>query len=189
MCYICVEFLLFLAAWLGLASGKLKYFWFRCGYLVGMSISAKLETFPCSPLKAVCYVAHWQASFPLLVLLLPSPLCSSNLTVFASLCPSACWFDISFTCFEHNAGCCFLICPTREEADKAVNAYHNKRTLPGVREHSNRALLACLSLHLPRRHFQQLNLLYHLKLFLVITNYEYPKIWLAGATLSVNVCL
>ncbi|KAG2603240.1 RNA-binding protein BRN1-like [Panicum virgatum] len=29
-------------------------------------------------------------------------------------------------------GCCFLICPTREEADKAVNAYHNKRTLPGA---------------------------------------------------------
>uniref|UniRef100_R7W7V6 CUG-BP-and ETR-3-like factor 5 n=1 Tax=Aegilops tauschii TaxID=37682 RepID=R7W7V6_AEGTA len=30
------------------------------------------------------------------------------------------------------AGCCFLICPSREEADKAVNAYHNKRTLPGA---------------------------------------------------------
>ncbi|KAM0908196.1 hypothetical protein ACQ4PT_015635 [Festuca glaucescens] len=29
-------------------------------------------------------------------------------------------------------GCCFLICPSREEADKAVNAYHNKRTLPGA---------------------------------------------------------
>ncbi|CAL9044103.1 unnamed protein product, partial [Musa banksii] len=29
-------------------------------------------------------------------------------------------------------GCCFLICPSREEADKAVAAYHNKRTLPGV---------------------------------------------------------
>ena len=108
----------------------------------------KIRNISLFPLKAVCYVAHWQASFPLLVLLLHSPLCSSNLTVFASLCPSACWFDISFTCFEHNAGCCFLICPTREEADKAVNAYHNKRTLPGVREHSNRALLACLSLHL-----------------------------------------
>ncbi|GJN16786.1 hypothetical protein PR202_gb03807 [Eleusine coracana subsp. coracana] len=29
-------------------------------------------------------------------------------------------------------GCCFLICPSREEADKAVSAYHNKHTL---REH------------------------------------------------------
>ncbi|XP_020108845.1 RNA-binding protein BRN1-like isoform X4 [Ananas comosus] len=29
-------------------------------------------------------------------------------------------------------GCCFLICPSRAEADKAVNSYHNKRTLPGV---------------------------------------------------------
>ncbi|CAA7406007.1 unnamed protein product [Spirodela intermedia] len=29
-------------------------------------------------------------------------------------------------------GCCFLICPSREEADKAVNAYHNQRTLPGA---------------------------------------------------------
>ncbi|CAL5425330.1 unnamed protein product [Camellia sinensis] len=29
-------------------------------------------------------------------------------------------------------GCCFVKCPSREEADKAVNAYHNKRTLPGA---------------------------------------------------------
>ncbi|KAK3166458.1 hypothetical protein QOZ80_1AG0046060 [Eleusine coracana subsp. coracana] len=29
-------------------------------------------------------------------------------------------------------GCCFLICPSREEADKAVSAYHNKHTLPGA---------------------------------------------------------
>ncbi|KAE9615855.1 putative paraneoplastic encephalomyelitis antigen [Lupinus albus] len=29
-------------------------------------------------------------------------------------------------------GCCFLICPSREEADKAVNAFHNKKTLPGA---------------------------------------------------------
>ncbi|XP_020108843.1 RNA-binding protein BRN1-like isoform X2 [Ananas comosus] len=29
-------------------------------------------------------------------------------------------------------GCCFLICPSRAEADKAVNSYHNKRTLPGA---------------------------------------------------------
>ncbi|KAK1291823.1 Flowering time control protein FCA [Acorus calamus] len=29
-------------------------------------------------------------------------------------------------------GCCFLICPSREEADKAVSACHNKRTLAGA---------------------------------------------------------
>ncbi|XP_077240585.1 RNA-binding protein-defense related 1 isoform X2 [Tasmannia lanceolata] len=29
-------------------------------------------------------------------------------------------------------GCCFLICPSRQEADKAVSACHNKRTLPGA---------------------------------------------------------
>ncbi|XP_074358961.1 RNA-binding protein BRN1-like isoform X2 [Apium graveolens] len=29
-------------------------------------------------------------------------------------------------------GCCFLICPSREEADKAVNGCHNKKTLPGA---------------------------------------------------------
>ncbi|XP_030948091.1 RNA-binding protein BRN1 isoform X1 [Quercus lobata] len=29
-------------------------------------------------------------------------------------------------------GCCFVICPTREEADKAVNACHNKKTLSGA---------------------------------------------------------
>ncbi|XP_027366915.1 RNA-binding protein BRN1-like isoform X2 [Abrus precatorius] len=29
-------------------------------------------------------------------------------------------------------GCCFLICPSKEEADKAVNACHNKKTLPGA---------------------------------------------------------
>lgn len=29
-------------------------------------------------------------------------------------------------------GCCFVICPSRQEADKAVNACHNKKTLPGV---------------------------------------------------------
>ncbi|CAK7348228.1 unnamed protein product [Dovyalis caffra] len=29
-------------------------------------------------------------------------------------------------------GCCFLICPSRQEADKAVNACHNKKTLPGA---------------------------------------------------------
>lgn len=29
-------------------------------------------------------------------------------------------------------GCCFVICPSREEADKAVNAYHNKQTLSGA---------------------------------------------------------
>lgn len=35
------------------------------------------------------------------------------------------------TCLRF-AGCCFVICPSREEADKAVNACHNKITLPGV---------------------------------------------------------
>ncbi|GER26502.1 RNA binding protein [Striga asiatica] len=29
-------------------------------------------------------------------------------------------------------GCCFVICPSREEADKAIDAFHNKKTLPGV---------------------------------------------------------
>ncbi|XP_009758459.1 RNA-binding protein BRN1-like isoform X1 [Nicotiana tabacum] len=29
-------------------------------------------------------------------------------------------------------GCCFVICPSREEADKAVTACHNKKTLPGA---------------------------------------------------------
>eukprot|EP00268_Persea_americana_P044445 TRINITY_DN4493_c0_g1_i11.p1 TRINITY_DN4493_c0_g1~~TRINITY_DN4493_c0_g1_i11.p1 ORF type:complete len:463 (-),score=90.15 TRINITY_DN4493_c0_g1_i11:1392-2699(-) len=29
-------------------------------------------------------------------------------------------------------GCCFLICPSRQEADKAVSACHNKRTLAGA---------------------------------------------------------
>ncbi|XP_008368912.3 RNA-binding protein BRN1 isoform X2 [Malus domestica] len=29
-------------------------------------------------------------------------------------------------------GCCFVICPSREEADKAVNACHNQTTLPGA---------------------------------------------------------
>ncbi|XP_076898656.1 RNA-binding protein BRN1-like [Bidens hawaiensis] len=29
-------------------------------------------------------------------------------------------------------GCCFVICPSRHEADKAVEAFHNKRTLSGA---------------------------------------------------------
>ncbi|KAJ8527269.1 hypothetical protein K7X08_029746 [Anisodus acutangulus] len=29
-------------------------------------------------------------------------------------------------------GCCFVICPSREEADKAITACHNKHTLPGA---------------------------------------------------------
>ncbi|XP_023004542.1 RNA-binding protein BRN1-like [Cucurbita maxima] len=29
-------------------------------------------------------------------------------------------------------GCCFVICPSRQEADKAVNACHSKKTLPGA---------------------------------------------------------
>ncbi|EEE63498.1 hypothetical protein OsJ_18314 [Oryza sativa Japonica Group] len=41
-------------------------------------------------------------------------------------------FDLDLRCTGPFAGCCFLICPSREEADKAVNAYHNKRTLPGA---------------------------------------------------------
>jgi hypothetical protein len=57
-----------------LASGKLEYFWFRCGYLVGMSICAKLETFPCFPLKAVCYVAPLTSQFS-----------ASSATAFASV--------------------------------------------------------------------------------------------------------
>ncbi|KAK8711549.1 hypothetical protein V6N13_146830 [Hibiscus sabdariffa] len=39
-------------------------------------------------------------------------------------------------------GCCFVICPSREEADKAVNAFHNKKTLPGLIL-INLALVAC----------------------------------------------
>ncbi|XP_057782440.1 RNA-binding protein BRN1-like isoform X2 [Salvia miltiorrhiza] len=29
-------------------------------------------------------------------------------------------------------GCCFVICPSREEADKAISECHNKKTLPGA---------------------------------------------------------
>ncbi|CAE5956426.1 unnamed protein product [Arabidopsis arenosa] len=29
-------------------------------------------------------------------------------------------------------GCCFLTCPSREEADKVINGFHNKKTLPGA---------------------------------------------------------
>lgn len=39
------------------------------------------------------------------------------------------WMVLLLLCF---VGCCFLICPSREEADKAVNACHDKKTLPGV---------------------------------------------------------
>ncbi|KAK6141305.1 hypothetical protein DH2020_024941 [Rehmannia glutinosa] len=41
-------------------------------------------------------------------------------------------------------GCCFVICPSREEADKAVNACHNKKTLPGDLCESNILKKACL---------------------------------------------
>jgi CUG-BP- and ETR3-like factor len=49
-------------------------------------------------------------------------------------------FDSRFVMCSHSynpnfylfLGCCFLICPSRQEADKAVNACHNKKTLPGV---------------------------------------------------------
>ncbi|XP_006307466.2 RNA-binding protein BRN2 [Capsella rubella] len=33
---------------------------------------------------------------------------------------------------QASRGCCFLTCPSREEADKVVNVFHNKRTLPGA---------------------------------------------------------
>ncbi|KAH7859207.1 hypothetical protein Vadar_033113 [Vaccinium darrowii] len=33
---------------------------------------------------------------------------------------------------SQTSGCSFVICPTRQEADKAVNVCHNKRTLPGA---------------------------------------------------------
>ncbi|KAL1542683.1 condensin subunit [Salvia divinorum] len=29
-------------------------------------------------------------------------------------------------------GCCFVICPSREEADMVISEYHNKKTLPGA---------------------------------------------------------
>lgn len=29
-------------------------------------------------------------------------------------------------------GCCFITCPARQEADKAISLFHNKRTLPGA---------------------------------------------------------
>ncbi|KAI4329748.1 hypothetical protein MLD38_028096 [Melastoma candidum] len=29
-------------------------------------------------------------------------------------------------------GCCFVVCPSRKEADKAIEAFHNKQTLPGA---------------------------------------------------------
>eukprot|EP01018_Ginkgo_biloba_P017437 Gb_06455 [translate_table: standard] len=29
-------------------------------------------------------------------------------------------------------GCCFITCPSREEADKAISLFHNQRTLPGA---------------------------------------------------------
>ncbi|XP_010474968.1 PREDICTED: RNA-binding protein BRN2-like isoform X2 [Camelina sativa] len=33
---------------------------------------------------------------------------------------------------QASRGCCFLTCPSREEADKVVNGFHNKKTLPGA---------------------------------------------------------
>lgn len=48
----------------------------------------------------------------------------SSSFAFDLLC---CWI-----CLVNSVGCCFLICPSRQEADKAVAASHNKRTLPGV---------------------------------------------------------
>lgn len=39
---------------------------------------------------------------------------------------------IKDTVTKASRGCCFVICPSREEADKAVSACHNKKTLPGA---------------------------------------------------------
>ena len=45
--------------------------------------------------------------------------------------------SLNFTCSERNAGCCFVICPSKEQADKVVNACHNKHPRSGVCEHSS----------------------------------------------------
>jgi CUG-BP- and ETR3-like factor len=42
------------------------------------------------------------------------------------------FFNPNFLLLFFFVGCCFVICPSRDEADKAVNACHNKKTLPGV---------------------------------------------------------
>ena len=49
---------------------------------------------------------------------------------FLSVSQGFVWRTLIF--FLVSVGCCFVICPTREEADKAVNACHNKKTLSGV---------------------------------------------------------
>ncbi|KAG6787171.1 hypothetical protein POTOM_008804 [Populus tomentosa] len=43
-------------------------------------------------------------------------------------------------------GCCFLICPSRQEADKAVNACHNKKALPGLNMFASQVNLTVLEL-------------------------------------------
>ena len=48
--------------------------------------------------------------------------------------------NLNFSCSEQNAGCCFLIWPSREDANKVANANHNKHTLPVVCDLSNLAL-------------------------------------------------
>jgi hypothetical protein len=70
--YICVEFFLLLAACSALASGELKYFWFGCGYLVGMCISANRNHCRVFPQKLCVVTSCIQTTFPLLVVL-PSP--------------------------------------------------------------------------------------------------------------------
>lgn len=43
------------------------------------------------------------------------------------------WLISIFNCgLGWLAGCCFLFCPSREEAEKAINIFHDKKTLPGV---------------------------------------------------------
>ena len=38
--------------------------------------------------------------------------------------------------FVDIAGCCFLTYTTRQEADTAIEIFHNKRTLQPVKQHS-----------------------------------------------------
>lgn len=72
---------------------------------------------------------------------------SSNLRLFTSF---EVLFGADFEVFLV-LGCCFVICPSREEADKAVNACHNKKTLPGVS--CSRSLLTVFYLFLPMIYF------------------------------------
>jgi hypothetical protein len=113
------------------------------GNLGGADIAAKLE-------GICCILLIWDIDKPDLLRLcfslclcspMPPDSLSSSFFSISSLYLSASQVDANFGCHELNAGCCFLICPSREEADKAVNAYHNKHTLPGVRDRWN--ILQC----------------------------------------------